>query len=235
MKQLDEKAARYIVDVISANERPVLGLATGSTPLGVYSSLITAYQQGQVSFKQTTTFNLDEYVGLPSSHEQSYAHYMQKHLFEHVDMEPNAIHIPNGMNADPQQECNLYDKQLEKAGRIDIQILGLGHNGHIGFNEPDQALIRNTHVVELSETTIAANARFFTSRDEVPKQAITMGIGSILHAKQILLIVKGEDKAHIVHKSLCGPITTQIPASLLQTHPGLIVLLDRGAAKNLNL
>lgn len=232
-EQLNQRAAEYMIQLLTSSEHPVLGLATGSTPIGVYEALIHAYQEGKVSFKHAVSFNLDEYVGLPANHEQSYAYYMRKHLFDHIDMSQDAIHIPNGMNPDPQQECLKYDQQLEAVGRIDLQLLGLGHNGHIGFNEPDQALLSSTHVVNLSEMTRSANARFFSKLDEVPKQAITMGIGSILKAKQILLMVKGEDKAEIVRQSLQGPITTQVPASLLQTHPGLVVLLDRGAAKQL--
>lgn len=231
---LDERAAQLIADVVKESAQPILGLATGGTPTGVYDKLLNIYRKGEVSFNHVTTFNLDEYVGLPASHPETYVSYMNKHLFDHINLPKDRIHIPDGSHPNPAEECLRYDRALEEAGRIDLQLLGLGHNGHIGFNEPNKTLIRSTHVVELSPQTREANARFFDSIDEVPKKAITMGIGSILQAKQILLIVKGAAKADIVKEALTGPITTEIPASLLQTHPGLIVLLDREAAAKLD-
>jgi glucosamine-6-phosphate deaminase len=167
-------------------------------------------------------------VGLPPVHVQSYAYYMQSHLFQHIDAAPEHIHIPSGIALDLTQECARYDELLTHIGQLDLQLLGLGHNGHIGFNEPDHALIYGTHVVELSELTRAANARFFKDPQLVPKQAITMGVGMILKAKTILLVVKGADKADILHQALKGDITTACPASLLQMHPHLVVLVDRG-------
>ena len=233
-ERLDARAAQLIAEVVQASPRPVLGLATGGTPTGGYSKMREAYRSKEISFRHTVTFNLDEYVGLPASHPQSYLSYMNEHLFSHVDIPREHIHIPNGSAPDPQQECRRYDEALAAAGRIDLQLLGIGHNGHIGFNEPGKTLVRNTHVVDLSPTTRAANARFFRSLDEVPRQAITMGIGSILHAKRIVLLVKGKDKADIVKRALTGPITTEVPASLLQTHPDLLVLLDAAAAAKLD-
>jgi glucosamine-6-phosphate deaminase len=229
--QLNEFAADLICDLVKNRPASVLGLATGSTPLGIYQQLVQCYAAGNISFREVTTFNLDEYVGLPEHHPESYHTYMQKHLFRHVDLQPERCHIPNGNANDLAAECERYNALLEQAGRIDLQILGLGHNGHIGFNEPDHALLSGTHVVRLREETRLANARFFASLDEVPTHALTMGIGSILKAKSILLVVRGADKADIVYRALMGPIATECPASLLQTHADLHVLLDAEAGR----
>jgi glucosamine-6-phosphate deaminase len=209
----------------------VLGLATGGTPTGIYEELVKAHKKGRVSFKKTTTFNLDEYVDLPEDHPESYHAYMKHHLFEHIDLPRNQAHIPNGNAADPQEECLRYNRELEKAKQIDLQILGIGHNGHIGFNEPDHSLVSGTHLVKLKQETREANARFFASIDEVPTHALTMGVGTILKAKSILLIVRGADKAEIIHRALTGAIQTEVPATLLQTHPNLVVLLDAEAGR----
>lgn len=232
--QLDAAAANVVIEEVRSNAKPILGLATGGTPSGVYEQIVQAHREGTISFRHAVSFNLDEYVGLPKEHDQSYASYMNEHLFDHIDMPEPQRHIPNGLAESPEQECIRYDELLASEGRIDLQLLGLGHNGHIGFNEPDKALNRGTHVVELSPQTLEANARFFESQDEVPRRAITMGIGSILQAKRILLLVKGADKAEIVAKALQGPITTEVPASLLQTHPDLLVMLDEAAAARLS-
>jgi glucosamine-6-phosphate deaminase len=217
--------------LIQTNPRAVLGLATGGTPVGVYEQVVKDYDRGLVNFKGVTTFNLDEYVGLPEDHPESYHSYMNQHLFRHINIPAGQIHIPNGNAADLEAECRAYDETIADAGQIDLQLLGLGHNGHIGFNEPAHALIRGTHIVDLAEETLKANARFFDSIDDVPKQALTMGVGTILKAKMIVLIVRGADKAEIVHRALTGPITTDVPASLLQTHPHLVVLLDQEAGR----
>lgn len=227
-EQLDAYAAQLYFDLVNGKPDAVLGLATGSTPVGIYDKIIEGVKANKASFREVTTYNLDEYVGLPPENEQSYAYYMNKHLFAHIDIPPNRTHLPDGMAKDLQQECKRYDAMLE-ARPIDLQLLGLGHNGHIGFNEPDDRLSGGTHVVELKAETREANARFFASLDEVPSQALTMGVGSILKAKRILLVVRGSDKAGIVKEALTGPITTQVPASLLQTHPRVTVLLDREA------
>jgi len=232
--QLDEACADLIGGIIRIKPRAVLGLATGGTPLGVYRRLIGDYRKGLVSFRHATSFNLDEYVGLPESRPESYHAYMRKNLFDHIDLPLSRAHLPNGNAADLEAECRRYDALVEEAGGIDLQLLGIGHNGHIGFNEPDRELAAGTHLVHLADTTRRANARFFNSIDEVPKQAITMGVGTILKAKMIVLIAKGADKADIVRRALEGPITTECPASLLQTHPRLIVLLDRDAAARLS-
>ncbi|RIX50500.1 glucosamine-6-phosphate deaminase [Paenibacillus nanensis] len=229
-EQLDVYAAELFTKLINEKPNAVLGLATGSTPIGIYEKMVESYHQKKVSFKGVTTYNLDEYVGLTPDNDQSYAYYMNKHLFSRVDIPSGQAHLPNGMAEDPEAECKRYDAMLNERP-ADIQLLGLGHNGHIGFNEPDDKLTAGTHVVKLKEETREANARFFASIDEVPREAVTMGVGSILKANTILLVVRGSDKARIVKEALTGPITTQVPASLLQTHPRLIVLVDREAGR----
>ncbi|EXX89400.1 glucosamine-6-phosphate deaminase [Paenibacillus darwinianus] len=226
-------AAELILNTVAERPDAVLGLATGSTPIGIYEKMVESYRRRSLSFRSVTTFNLDEYAGLPASHEQSYASYMTRHLFGHTDFDPSRTHIPNGDADDPAAECAAYDELLRKHP-IDLQLLGLGHNGHIGFNEPGSALAGGTHVVELKLATREANARFFTAPSKVPARAITMGIGSILKSRAILLVVTGPDKAEIVRESLAGPITTACPASLLQTHANVTVLLDRDAGRKLN-
>jgi glucosamine-6-phosphate isomerase len=232
--KLNEAGAGIITGIVQTNKRSILGLATGGTPVGIYKHIVNDFKRGMFSFKNVTSFNLDEYIGLPASHPESYHSYMHHHLFSHIDIPLSQAHLPNGNAADPLAETVRYDELIENSGQFDLQLLGLGHNGHIGFNEPAHALIRGTHVVDLAEETRQANARFFGSIDEVPKQAITIGIGTILKAKMILLVVKGADKAEIVQRALQGPITTDCPASLLQTHPHLVVLLDRSAAEKLS-
>lgn len=230
-EQFVQTGANLISSLLHTNPRAKLGLATGSTPVGLYAKLIEMNRQGLVSFAQTTTYNLDEYVGLPENHPESYRTFMNEKFFNHVDIQIERTHVPNGNAADPEAECLNYDKMLEELGPVDLQLLGLGHNGHIGFNEPGEALSGGTHVVELQEKTRNANARFFPTLDDVPTHAITMGVATILKARQILLLVRGEDKAEIVHRALKGPITTECPASLLQCHPNVVVLLDQGAGR----
>lgn len=232
-EKLNEAGAAIIASIVQVKPRAVLGLATGGTPVGIYEQLVNKYNQGLVSFKQATSFNLDEYVGIDSAHEQSYRYYMQQHLFNHVDIVAERTNVPNGKAEDLQGECLRYEQAMIEAGQLDIQLLGIGHNGHIGFNEPANELLSGTHVVELAEETRNANARYFESEHEVPKQAITMGIGSILKAKTLMLVVKGADKADIVKRALQGPISTDCPASLLQTHANLVVLLDEAAGSKL--
>lgn len=227
--KLNEAAARIITGIVQTNPSAVLGLATGGTPVGIYKQLVHDYNEGLVSFKKVTTFNLDEYVGLAPDHHQSYSYYMRENLFNHVDVDASRTNIPSGLASDLGEECSRYDQLIQAAGRIDIQLLGLGHNGHIGFNEPEEELSSGTHVVDLAEETKQANARFFSEGEQVPSQAITMGVGTILKAKTLLLVVKGKDKAEIVKRALTGPITTDVPASLLQTHPQLTVLVDQAA------
>ncbi|WP_223069577.1 glucosamine-6-phosphate deaminase [Paenibacillus caui] len=230
-EQFNDIGAGIIASLLQSNPKALLGLATGSTPVGVYKRLVELFNEGSVSFAQAQSYNLDEYVGLPADHPESYRRFMDDKLFSLVDILPENTHVPPGSDPDPQQAAAEYTKLLERAGRIDLQILGVGHNGHIGFNEPGEELEGFTHVVTLDESTRKANARFFNSIDEVPVQAITMGIASILHAKQILLMARGADKAEIIARALQGPVTTECPASLLQTHPNVIVLVDQEAGR----
>ncbi len=228
-EELNKAGAGIIIGLLQTNPRAVLGLATGSTPIGIYRELVESYRQGLVSFAKATAFNLDEYVGLEPGHPASYYTFMQEHLLGLVDIPPQQCHIPSGTAPDLQAECARYESLLEQCGQIDLQLLGLGHNGHIGFNEPADTLEGGTHLVELKESTRTANARFFDKPEQVPTHALTMGVGSILKAKTILLVVRGADKAEIVQRALQGPITTDCPASLLQTHPHVVVLLDSEA------
>lgn len=229
-EQFNEVGAGIIAGLLQSNPRAILGLATGSTPVGVYSHLIELYKQGLVSFAQAQSFNLDEYIGLAADHPESYRRFMNDKLFNHVDIDLRNTHVPDGTAADPEE----YTRMLEDAGQVDLQILGIGHNGHIGFNEPADELQANTHVVELKKDTRAANARFFNSIDEVPTHAMTMGIASILKSRQILLMARGASKADILARALTGPLTTQCPASLLQTHPNVVVLVDQAAGGQLS-
>lgn len=228
-QQFNETGAGIIASLLQTNPRAKLGLATGSTPVGVYKRLIELYNEGVLSFKLASSYNLDEYIGLPADHSESYRRFMNEKLFNHIDMPLENTHVPSGSSNEAQQAADTYNRLLDEVGQLDLQLLGLGHNGHIGFNEPDEELQAQTHIVTLDERTRQANARFFNSIDEVPTHAITMGIGSILKAKQILLMAKGKDKAEIVAKALKGPITTQCPASFLQTHPNVVVILDQEA------
>lgn len=234
-EQLNAAGAGIITSLVQTNPRAVLGLATGGTPVGIYENIVRAHREGLVSFKSVTTFNLDEYVGIPVDHPESYHAYMRKHLFDHVDVTVERTHIPNGNAPDLEQECARYNQLLEDVKQIDLQLLGLGHNGHIGFNEPDRELVGGTHIVELRDETRQANARFFDSIEQVPTHALTMGVGAILKAKMIVLVVRGADKAEIVRQALTGPITTDCPASLLQTHPNVVVLLDTESGRLLNV
>ncbi|WP_150269661.1 glucosamine-6-phosphate deaminase [Paenibacillus tepidiphilus] len=226
-----QTGANLIASLLQSSPKAVLGLATGSSPLGVYGKLAEMHRKGMVSFAKATTFNLDEYVGLPADHPQSYRSFMNEHLFRHIDIGLSRTHVPRGDAADLAAECSAYDRMLEEEGPVDLQLLGIGSNGHIGFNEPDASLTSGTHVVKLLPETREANARFFERPEDVPHQAVTMGIGGILKARQIVLLVRGEAKAEAVKNALQGPITTQCPASLLQSHPNVVVLLDEGAAK----
>lgn len=199
-----QTGANLIASLLQSNPKAVLGLATGSSPVGVYAKLVEMHQKGLVSFSKATSFNLDEYIGLPVDHPQSYRSFMNEQLFNHIDIDPGQTHIPNGNAADMEAECLAYDKMLEENGPVDLQILGIGSNYHIGFNEPDANLSSKTHVVDLLDDTREANARFFDSLDEVPRQAITMGIGGILKARQILLLVRGAGKAEAIRNAVEG-------------------------------
>lgn len=229
--ELSEKAAATVAGALKDNAALVLGLATGSTPGGMYARLVDMHRQGAVSFARVKTFNLDEYACISEGNPQSYTCYMQKNLFDHVDINPANIHLPAcGRKEDVKKICSAYESEIESAGGIDLQVLGLGVNGHIGFNEPGAHLQVKTHLVTLAEETVKANSRFFDSPEQVPRQAITMGMGTIMQAKKILLLASGRVKADAVKKALNGLVSTSIPASFLQLHRDATVLIDEEAA-----
>lgn len=211
----------------------VLGFATGSTPLLTYEAMVAMQDAGIVSFDEIITFNLDEYLGLNSEHPQSYYNFMQRNLFLPLGLQKENIHLPNGVNPDPIAECAHYDAEIQKAGGIDLQILGIGENGHIAFNEPADTFTQGTTVMTLTPSTISANRRFFDREDDVPRQALTMGIATIMAARQIVLIATGINKAQAVHDMIKGPISPKVPASILQMHPAITVFLDSAAASML--
>jgi len=211
----------------------VVGLATGGTPVGFYSELIKIHKDGKFSFKEVKTFNLDEYYGLDKDNTQSYHYYMMDNLFKHIDINIENVNIPNGMAEDIEVECKAYEAKIKSAGGIDIQVLGIGTNGHIGFNEPDVKFEAITHLVKLDEETIEANSRFFNSIEEVPKSAISMGIKTIMHAKKIVLLASGSEKAKVIERMINGDITPDLPASILQLHPDVTLILDKDAAAEL--
>lgn len=228
-----EQASRIAANFISAQVimKPdsVLGLATGSTPIGTYEQLIKWYEKGDLDFSAVHSINLDEYRGLTAENDQSYRYFMNTHLFDHINIDKKNTFVPDGTEPDAEKACRDYDEIIRAHGGIDLQILGLGHNGHIGFNEPDSTFCKGTHCVQLTESTISANARFFASMDEVPKEAYTMGIQSIMQAKKIMVIVSGEGKKDIVEKAFLGPITPEVPASVLQLHSDVILVGDEAA------
>lgn len=228
---MSRRAAGIIAAEIVRKPECVLGLATGSTPVGTYKLLAEGNRRGDFSFKEVTTVNLDEYRGLAPDHEQSYRFFMQDNLFSHIDVLPERTHVPDGLAKDAEAECARYDALVEGLGYADLQLLGLGRNGHIGFNEPGGSFVKPTHVVDLTESTIEANSRFFSGADEVPRQALTMGMGVIMAARRILLIASGEDKAEALYQALCGPITPQCPASILQLHRDVVIVADTAALK----
>lgn len=228
-QELSDRAFRVIVGLITEKPDAVLGLATGSTPIGLYQKLIEKYREKVLSFEKIKTFNLDEYYGLSPEHPQSYHYFMRKQLFDHVDIKPESINIPRGVGAEPEVLCQEYNEKL-KTANIDLQVLGIGNNGHIGFNEPGTPFDRETFVVELAAETREANKRFFSSIDEVPRHAITMGIKNIMEAKKILLLASGVSKAPAIKRLIYGPISEEFPASVLKNHPDVTVILDREAA-----
>ena len=232
-KNYDEMS-RIAANILSAQVmmKPdcVLGLATGSTPIGTYKVLIERCAAGDLDFSQVKSINLDEYVGLSGEHDQSYRYFMNNNLFNHINIDKANTNVPNGLAEDVDAECERYNNVINTLGPIDIQVLGMGHNGHIGFNEPDDHFPLETHKVDLAQSTIDANARFFASADEVPRQALTMGIKTIMQAKKVLVVVSGKDKAEIVKKAFTGPVTPEVPASILQMHSDVILVADEAAA-----
>ena len=226
---MSRRAANIIAAEVIRKPDCVLGLATGSTPVGTYQRLIEMNQAKDLSFAEVQTVNLDEYKGLAPDHDQSYRYFMQTNLFDHIDIDPRSTFVPSGLAEDAEAECAAYDELVSALGYPDLQLLGLGNNGHIGFNEPGDSFIRPTHVVDLAQSTIDANARFFASADEVPRQALTMGMGCIMGARRILLVANGAGKAEALYNAFVGPITPQCPASILQLHPHVTVVADEAA------
>ena len=228
-KDMSRKAANIISAQVIMKPNCVLGLATGSTPIGTYDQLVEWYNKGDLDFSEVTTVNLDEYKGLPRTNDQSYYYFMHQHLFDRVNINPEQTNVPNGMEPDAEKECGRYEELIRSVGGVDLQLLGLGHNGHIGFNEPGAAFEKETHCVDLTESTIEANKRFFESADDVPKQAYTMGIKTIMQAKKILIVVNGEAKADIVERAFFGSVTPEVPASILQMHNDVTLVGDEAA------
>ena len=228
-----EDAARLAADrfqeLICAKPACVLGLATGATPVPLYRELIAREKAGLIDFSRVRSVNLDEYKGLAPDHPQSYRRFMQENLFDHIAIRPENTYVPDGLTTDVAAMCAAYERTIEDLGGVDLQLLGLGHDGHIGFNEPAPEFPKETHCVDLTESTINANSRLFDSADEVPRQAYTMGIGTIMAAKQVLIVVSGEDKAQIVRDAFFGPVTPEVPASILQFHPDVTLICDRAA------
>ncbi len=226
---MSRKAANIISAQVIMKPNCVLGLATGSTPIGTYAQLVEWYRKGDLDFSEVTTVNLDEYKGLTRDNEQSYYYFMNDNLFSKVNIKPENTFLPDGMEQDSNKACSDYNKVIENVGGVDLQLLGLGHNGHIGFNEPGMAFEAETHCVNLTQTTMKANQRFFASMEEVPKQAYTMGIKTIMQARKILVVVSGEDKAAIVKKAFFGSITPTVQASVLQLHNDVTIVADEAA------
>ena len=221
-------AAQQYVDLLKRKPNAILGGATGSTPLGLYAELVRLNKAGEISFKDASSFNLDEYVGLDGTHDQSYRYFMDHNLFDHIDIDKSRTRVPSGIDvSDP----SAYDKEIAAAGGVDLQLLGIGNNGHIGFNEPGTPFGSLTHVVELTESTRDANKRFFKSIDEVPTHAVTMGVKTVMQARSIILMAIGPAKAPIMKEMLQGPVTEKVPASVLQLHPDVTVYMDFEAAK----
>ena len=228
-EEMCQKAARILAAQITLKPDSVLGLATGSTPLGIYSELVKKYQQGELDFSELCSVNLDEYVGLSPDNEQSYRYFMNHNLFDHINIPKKYTYVPNGMAEDMLDECDDYELLIQQLGGVDLQLLGIGANGHIGFNEPSDSFAAETHLVDLTDSTIEANSRFFADKDSVPKQAVTMGIGTIMQAKKILLVANGDSKAKAIYDTLFGPVTPQVPASILRFHQDVTVIVDEAA------
>lgn len=227
--EMSRKAAAILAAQVILKPACVLGLATGSSPVGLYQNLVKQYNDGELDFSKVTSVNLDEYQGLGPDHPQSYRKFMNSNLFDHVNIDKTRTFVPNGLEQDSEKACKEYDCLIEQTGGIDLQLLGLGNNGHIGFNEPGDSFACGTHCMELTKSTIEANKRFFESEDEVPRYAYTMGIRSIMCAKKILLIVSGKAKAEALKAVLYGPVTPKVPGSVLQLHPDVAVVADEEA------
>ena len=228
-QEMSRKAANIISAQVILNPNSVLGLATGSSPIGTYKQLIEWHHKDDLDFSQIKSVNLDEYKGMPSDNPQSYYYFMYENFFKHININLDHVHIPNGLAKDTQMECKRYNEIITSLGGVDLQLLGLGNNGHIGFNEPDDNFIKTTHCVELSQSTIDANARFFQNSEEIPRFAYTMGIGNIMDAGKIVVVVNGKGKAQILKEVIEGPITPSVPASILQLHKNVTIVADQDA------
>lgn len=233
-EELSKVAAKEFSKIIKEKENVVLGLATGGSPVGMYKELIRMYEQRELNFSKITTVNLDEYIGLNPEHNQSYRYFMNNNLFNHINIDKSNTFVPNGLAEDLEAQCKEYDQKISELGGIDIQLLGVGNNGHIAFNEPNNELSSGTHIISLTDNTIEANARFFDNIDDVPRKAITMGVGGIMKAKKIILIASGESKAEAIKGIFSGKITTANPATMLQMHRDVTVIVDEAAAKLIN-
>ena len=234
-EELSKKAAQLVADELNMKPNLVLGLATGSSPLGLYEELVRMHREEGLDFSQVTTFNLDEYVGLPATHDQSYHYFMQENLFKHINIPRENIHIPSGTTKNYRAFCQWYENRIEDAGGIDLQLLGIGSDGHIAFNEPTSSLASRTRLKTLAQQTIEDNARFFDRLEDVPIYAITMGVGTIMEARKLLLVADGENKADAVAKMIEGPVTNMITASALQQHASAHVFIDQVAASKLEM
>ena len=231
-ENIARRAADLYKEVLDRIPNAVLGFATGSTPLDLYAELVRRVERKELSFQNVTTFNLDEYVGLEPTHDQSYRYFMDHNLFTKIDLDPKNVHIPSGLEIG-QEQLDAYEAAIESCGGIDMQLLGIGRNGHIGFNEPGTPFGALTHKVRLTDSTIEANSRFFATKDEVPKEAVTMGIRTVMNARRLVLIALGDSKAEIIAKTVKGPVTEEVPASVLQLHPDAYIFADEEAAKYL--
>ena len=232
---MSRKAANIVSAQVIMKPNCVLGLATGSTPIGLYKQLVEWYNKGDLDFSEVMTVNLDEYKGLSRDNDQSYYYFMHQNLFDHVNIPAENTHLPNGMEPDSQKECQEYTNLIQSLGGVDLQLLGIGHNGHIGFNEPGEAFDKQVHCVNLTQSTIEANKRFFASEADVPRQAYSLGIKNIMQARKILVVASGEDKAEIVRDAFFGPITPKVPASVLQLHNDVTLVADEAALSKLPL
>ena len=233
-EEMSDKAAKLVAGQMLIKPDCILGLATGSTPIGLYDRLVKLNKDGEIDFSDVTSFNLDEYYPISPLNDQSYRYFMNEHLFDRVNIDKARTFVPNGETDDPAGECVRYEKMINEAGGVDLQILGIGQNGHIGFNEPDSNLVADTHLTDLTESTIEANSRFFASRDLVPTKALTMGMASILKAKKIVLLASGKSKAAVVAELLKGTVSTAVPASLLNVHPDVVLICDKDAYSAVN-
>jgi glucosamine-6-phosphate deaminase len=232
-EEMSKVAAQMVADRVRRKPNLVLGLATGSTPLGLYKELVRMHKEEGLSFAKVTTFNLDEYIGLPGTHDQSYFHFMWENLFKNIDIDRRFVHVPDGMAPDIEAHCDWYESEILRHGGIDLQILGIGANGHIAFNEPGSSLGSRTRIKTLTDQTVKDNARFFKSMDEVPKTAITMGIGTIMEAKEVILMANKGSKAEAVRAAIEGPITAMVPASIIQMHRKAYVIVEKDAGSSI--